>query len=59
MEIPEGQGADLIRERRAADDADRAGSEPSDPLGPDRDSAVMSKFGVEPSDLIERFTVTP
>ena len=58
MEIPEGQGADLIR-KRGADDADRAGSEPSDPVGPDRDSAVMSKFGVEPSDLSERFTVTP
>jgi hypothetical protein len=55
MEIPKDKVLDLIRERGAADDADQADGELPDPVDPERDSAVLSKFGVEPKDLIERF----
>ena len=52
MEIPKEQILELLRNRGDRDKADQADQELPDKVDPDRDMGLLSKFGVEPSELL-------
>jgi hypothetical protein len=52
MEIPKDEIVRLLRERGQSDQAESAGRELPDTVDPERDSGVLSRFGLEPQDLI-------
>ncbi len=55
MEIPKSQILDLIREQGSSDQASQADQELPDQVDPERDSGLLSKFGINPMDLISKF----
>ncbi|MBA2439859.1 MAG: hypothetical protein H0V50_04205 [Thermoleophilaceae bacterium] len=55
MEIPKEKVLELLRSRGDQDKADQADQELPDNVDPERDSGLLSKFGVEPSDLLGKF----
>ena len=52
MEIPKDKVLDMIRERGNADQAGQAEKELPDQVDPERDSGLLSKFGLEPQEVI-------
>ena len=52
MEIPKDAILDFLRERGQSDEAQRAEQELPDQVDTDRDAGLLSKFGVDPQDLI-------
>lgn len=54
MEIPKAQVLDLIRQQGKSDQASQAEQELPDQVDPQRDSGLLSKFGIEPQDLIAK-----
>ena len=52
MEIPKEKILELLRSRGDQDKADQADQELPDKVDPDRDMELLSKFGVEPSELL-------
>jgi len=52
MEIPKEKVLELLRSRGDDDKADQADQELPDNVDPERDSGLLSKFGVEPSELL-------
>jgi len=52
MEIPKEKVLELLRSRGDDDKADQADQELPDDVDPERDSGLLSKFGVEPSELL-------
>jgi hypothetical protein len=52
MEIPKDQIIELIRQHGKADQAGQAEQELPDQVDPERDSGLLSKFGLEPKDLL-------
>ena len=55
MEIPKDKILELLRSRGDHDKADQADKELPDKVDHERDSGLLSKFGVEPSELLTKF----
>ncbi len=55
MEIPKEKVLELLRSRGDDDKADQADQELPDNVDPERDSGLLSKFGVEPTELLGKF----
>jgi len=55
MEIPKDKVLDLLRQRGEHDKAEQANQELPDKVDPERDSGLLSKFGVEPAELLRKF----
>ena len=54
MEIPKDKIIELIKEHGKADQAGQAEQELPDQVDTDRDSGLLSKFGLEPQDVITK-----
>lgn len=52
MNIDKQQIIDLLRNRGDNDQADQANQELPDQVDTDRDSGLLSKFGINPQDLL-------
>ncbi len=52
MEIPKEKILELLRSRGDKDKADQADEELPDKVDTDRDSGLLSKFGIDPSELL-------
>jgi hypothetical protein len=52
MEIPKDQILELLRSRGDKDKADQADKELPDKVDTDRDSGLLSKFGIDPAELL-------
>jgi hypothetical protein len=52
MEIPKDKILELLRSRGDSDKAGQADQELPDNVDPERDSGLLSKFGVDPSELL-------
>ena len=52
MEIPKDKVLDLIRERVGGDRADQAAGELPDQVDPQKHGDLLSKFGIDPQDLL-------
>ncbi len=52
MQIDKHQIIDMLKSRGEADKADRAQTELPDQVDTDKDAGLLSKFGVNPQDLI-------
>jgi hypothetical protein len=52
MEIPKDKILELIRERGNSEQAGQAEQELPDQVDPERDSGLLSKFGIDPQDVI-------
>jgi hypothetical protein len=46
----------LLRERGQQDQADQADQELPDQVDTDRDAGLLQRFGVDPQELLQRFT---
>jgi hypothetical protein len=55
MEIPKDKILELLRSRGDDDKADQADNELPDKVDTERDSGLLSKFGVDPSELLSKF----
>lgn len=51
MQIPKDKVLELIREKSGSERAGQAEQELPDQVDPERDSGLLSKFGVEPQDV--------
>ena len=54
MEFSKDQIVDLIRQQGDQDKASQADQELPDQVDTDRDSGLLSKFGIDPQDLISK-----
>jgi predicted Rdx family selenoprotein len=52
MEIPKDKIIEMIKQHGHADQAGEAEQELPDQVDPERDSGLLSKFGLEPKDLL-------
>ncbi len=52
MEIPKDKILELLRNRGDNEQADQADRELPDKVDTERDSGLLSKFGIDPSDLV-------
>ena len=52
MEIPKEKNLELLRERGEHEKAGQADKELPDKVEPDRDAGLLSKFGIDPKDLL-------
>ena len=52
MQIPKEQVLDLIRDRVGGDRADQAANELPDQVDPEQHADLLSKFGIDPQDLL-------
>lgn len=52
MEIPKDKILELLRQQGDNDKADQAQGELPDQVDPERDAGLLSKFGINPQDLI-------
>ena len=55
MEIPKAKVLELIKSQGKADQAGQADKELPETVDPERDSGLLSKFGIEPKDLLSTF----
>ena len=55
MEIPKEQVLELIRQRGDESQASQADQELPGQVDPERDSGLLSKFGIEPQELLSKF----
>jgi hypothetical protein len=55
VEIPKDKVLELIKDKGHADKAGDAEQELPDKVDPERDSGLLSKFGVDPQDLLSKF----
>lgn len=56
MQIDKQTVLDLLRERGQQDQAQQAERELPDQVDTDRDAGLLGRFGIDPSDLLSRFT---
>ena len=56
MQIDKNQILELLRSRGDTQMADQAGSELPDQVDTDRDSGLLSKYGINVQELISKFT---
>jgi len=52
MEIPKDQILNMLRERGDHDQADQAAGELPDQVDPERDAGILSKFGLDPQEIL-------
>jgi hypothetical protein len=52
MEIPKDKIIELIRQRAGGDKADQANTELPDQVDPEKHGDLLSKFGIDPKDLL-------
>jgi hypothetical protein len=52
MEIPKDKIIEMIKQHGKADQAGQAEQELPDQVDPERDSGLLSKFGLEPKDVL-------
>jgi hypothetical protein len=52
VEIPKDKILELLHQQGKSDEADQAQQELPDQVDPERDSGLLSKFGIDPQDLI-------
>jgi hypothetical protein len=52
MEIPKEKILELLRERGQQDQVDQADRELPDTVDPEQDAGLLSKFGIDPQDLL-------
>ena len=52
MEIPKDKIIQLIRDRAGGEKADQASNELPDQVDPERHSDVLSKYGIDPQELL-------
>jgi hypothetical protein len=52
MEIPKDKIIELIRQRAGDDKADQAVNELPDQVDPEKHADLLSKFGIDPKDLL-------
>ena len=55
MEIPKDKILDLLRQQGKHDQAGEAEQQLPDQVDPERDSGLLSKFGLDPQDLMGLF----
>jgi hypothetical protein len=55
MELPKDQILQFLKDRGDSDQADRAEKELPDQVDTDRDAGLLSKFGIDPQELISKF----
>ena len=55
MEIPKEQVLSMLQERGNSEQAAQAEQELPDQVDPERDSGLLSKFGIEPEELLSKF----
>jgi hypothetical protein len=55
VEIPKEQILQLLQSRGDSEQAAQAESELPDQVDTDRDSGMLSKFGIDPQELISKF----
>ena len=55
MEIPKEQVLSMLLERGNSEQAAQAEQELPDQVDPERDSGLLSKFGIEPQELLSKF----
>jgi hypothetical protein len=53
MEIPKDKIIELIRERVGGEQADQAAGELPDQVDPEKHGDLLSKFGLDPQELLE------
>ena len=56
MQIDKSTILGLLRERGQQDQADQADQELPDQVDTDRDAGLLQRFGVDPQELLQRFT---
>jgi len=56
MQIEKQQIIDFLKSKGSSDQADQAESELPDQVDTDKDSGLLSKLGVNPQDLIGKFS---
>ena len=56
MQIDKGTIMELLRERGQQDQATQAEQELPDQVDTDRDAGLLQRFGVDPQELLQRFT---
>jgi hypothetical protein len=54
IEIPKDEVVDLIRRHGTPDQAEEASQELPDPVDPEGDSGLLSKYGIDPQDLMRK-----
>ena len=54
MEIPKDKILELLRQQGKDDQVEPAREELPDQVDPERDSGLLSKFGIEPQDLLSK-----
>jgi hypothetical protein len=54
VEIPKEQILDLLHQEGKADQAELASEELPDPVDPEGDSGLLSKYGLDPMELVGR-----
>jgi hypothetical protein len=54
MELPKDQVLQFLKDRGDSDQADQADKELPDQVDTDRDAGLLSKFGVDPQDLVSK-----
>lgn len=54
MKIPKDNIVDLMQQQGMSDQADRAQQDLPDRVNPDRDAALLERFGLEPQDVLAR-----
>jgi hypothetical protein len=55
MEIPKEQILQFLEERGSSDQVTQAEQELPEQVDPEQDADLLSKFGIDPQDLIARF----
>ena len=56
MEIDKNTVVEMLRERGDNDKAKQAETELPDQVDPERDATLLDRFGIDPQDLIGKFT---
>ena len=56
MEIPKDKILEMLKDQGKGDQSGQAEQELPDQVDPQRDSGLLAKFGLEPQDLIKKFT---
>jgi hypothetical protein len=56
VQIDKNTVLDLLRERGQQDQADQADQELPDQVDTDRDAGLLQRFGLDPQELLQRFT---
>ena len=56
MQLDKNMILDLLRERGQQDQASQADQELPDQVDTDRDAGLLQKFGLDPQELLQKFT---